>query len=824
MTIRSPRAIVLLLVAGSVTGPAHAAYLSDFLGVSSGDAAMTANPPYTSGLVHAGSIFGIGADTPGAFNTGPFFVNTVFWNKGIGMHPRPSGADALSQLTFHLDEIATYEGVVRFTEFRAWVGINDSSAGGTAGSACFSYRLDGGPIHPLACRTGTNPASEVNIDVSEAHTLTLITDPNGDNADQDHAVWAGAQLIPRHTDRRAFQTGPDTAAKPIDPNLTLQQQIDAVNAFQLPSDDWAGVHHTTNGTGVPFRCSCAGVACCTADATGGACTDGCAPSVADPLGQPYVGVGPIVLLREQNCSALDAGCAIDQVTWNNCQSAWYRLTFELPGCFFEPYLRAVIHADDQAVAFLNGHRVSGAMNNPCNPVSLCPSDPCLSTTNSAHDWGFDKNFPGDHPSASPRRILTWPTLDPFSTAIPQYFRAGTNEIIIGTVGDASFFEPTGIQVHAEVFFRTDCDDGDPCTDDVCGVGSCTHPDAANGAPCGDPTVRPCDLADACQSGMCFRNLQPPGTACPDDGQVCTDDVCNGAGVCVHPDRSGPCNDGEPCTENDMCIDGVCRGDNIPDCCENEGECTPASECAERCCVDARMMLVPSPAGTPCGDPAFGPCDDPDTCDGAGSCQPNYAPSDRICHPKEGPCDPEEQCPGDGPTCPPNEFAPPGTPCPDDGNPCTDDECDGTSACTHPPNCDPCDDGDVCTENDRCRGGRCTGDLIATCCRLDEKCDDGVYCNGMEFCNEVNECEAGVPPCADMPGSVCLERRHCCVYRGDFTCDGLITLEDWADFATCISGPESPPSADDCAPADLDADGDSDLADIAVLLLRFDVAE
>ncbi|MBN1774749.1 MAG: hypothetical protein JXB32_26055, partial [Deltaproteobacteria bacterium] len=68
-----------------------------------------------------------------------------------------------------------------------------------------------------------------------------------------------------------------------------------------------------------------------------------------------------------------------------------------------------------------------------------------------------------------------------------------------------------------------CDDGDPCTLDLC-----------------DPT------------GACLNPPAPDGTACDDDGDPCSQDVCM-AGTCVHPvavdccTTPEECDDGNPCT-------------------------------------------------------------------------------------------------------------------------------------------------------------------------------------------------------------------------------------------------------------------------------------
>jgi len=53
----------------------------------------------------------------------------------------------------------------------------------------------------------------------------------------------------------------------------------------------------------------------------------------------------------------------------------------------------------------------------------------------------------------------------------------------------------------------------------------------------------------------------------------------------------------------------------------------------------------------------------DTCDGFGSCKPNYRPSTFVCRPEVGLCDVAENCTGSSATCPlTNLFAPTTTPC------------------------------------------------------------------------------------------------------------------------------------------------------------------
>jgi hypothetical protein len=113
---------------------------------------------------------------------------------------------------------------------------------------------------------------------------------------------------------------------------------------------------------------------------------------------------------------------------------------------------------------------------------------------------------------------------------------------------------------------TNCGDaGTECVNqDTCdGSGSCTDNGfKAAGTGCGDPSWSDCDNPDSCNgSGVCLANYKAAGTACTDDGNVCTDDLCNGAGSCVHPNNTVPCNDGNACTQTDVCSGGRCVGTN-----------------------------------------------------------------------------------------------------------------------------------------------------------------------------------------------------------------------------------------------------------------------
>jgi cysteine-rich repeat protein len=80
--------------------------------------------------------------------------------------------------------------------------------------------------------------------------------------------------------------------------------------------------------------------------------------------------------------------------------------------------------------------------------------------------------------------------------------------------------------------------------------------------------------DCCSSTCTF---EPPGSTCGDDGNPCTADQCNGAGMCTHPSKPDgtTCTDGTLCNLNQQCSSGVCTGGQ-PVVCDDHNACTTDS--------------------------------------------------------------------------------------------------------------------------------------------------------------------------------------------------------------------------------------------------------
>ena len=251
---------------------------------------------------------------------------------------------------------------------------------------------------------------------------------------------------------------------------------------------------------------------------------------------------------------------------------------------------------------------------------------------------------------------------------------------------------------------TDCDDLDPCTDDLCDPTSGCTP-TPNTAPCSDDD--PCTLGDTCLDGDCTAGV---ALEC-DDANPCTADACVAPGVCQHLATDAVCSDNNPCTESDTCIEGQCIGLDLVDC-DDTNVCTD-----EWCSVaDGGCQYAANEA--PCTD--LDPCTDVDVCS-------------------------NEQCvPGAPLDC-------------DDDEVCTDDDCDPEIGCTWTANEANCDDDNACTEGDLCADSEClSGDPII--------CTDANDCTA-NFCDTVNGCstleEVDGTPCSEVTQGACLDGECVC---------------------------------------------------------------
>ena len=296
-----------------------------------------------------------------------------------------------------------------------------------------------------------------------------------------------------------------------------------------------------------------------------------------------------------------------------------------------------------------------------------------------------------------------------------------------------------------------CNDGDPCTNDYCNstMGCCMFDPISNNQPgiCSDNNA--CTIDDICVNGTCIGTPK----VC-NDNNTCTTDVCLISGQCAFINNNTiSCDDGDPCTINDICINGDCIG-TAKDCNDNN-TCT-----TDTCNTNTGECMYLALLNDPCNDGDA--CTLNDTCNVNGECEgvpmdcnDNDTCTVDMCH--NGKCFHSFM----NMTC-------------DDGDPCTFNDicnttleiCAGTPIiCTtpdtpegacNPESCvngtcvaipslmnTPCDDGDNCTINDVCTN--VNGTMI--CVGTPLVCDDGLFCNGMETC-ENGFCVSSPPPDCD----------------------------------------------------------------------------
>ncbi|NUN13390.1 MAG: hypothetical protein HUU55_07100, partial [Myxococcales bacterium] len=280
-----------------------------------------------------------------------------------------------------------------------------------------------------------------------------------------------------------------------------------------------------------------------------------------------------------------------------------------------------------------------------------------------------------------------------------------------------------------------CDDGNPCTADLCVAGTgCVHV-GLPGA-CSDGNA--CTANDFCVLGICLSGT-PQGC---NDGNVCTADVCNAATGCTHVASTGGCDDGNACTVGDFCLDKMCwKGAAVV--CNDGNPCTN-----DGCSTAAGCTFLPNTL----------PCDDGNPCTGVGQCQGGMCLMGKplIC---------------------------------DDNNPCTTDGCTEATGCMTVPNTAPCDDNNPCTFGDVCVSGQCNpGQDACLNCKSNSDCeslDDANPCNGTLVCSTTG----AVPTCVVAPGSIvnCGEVSAGCL---ESVCDPLTggcVVQAVNDGATCDDG-------------------------------------
>ena len=287
-----------------------------------------------------------------------------------------------------------------------------------------------------------------------------------------------------------------------------------------------------------------------------------------------------------------------------------------------------------------------------------------------------------------------------------------------------------------------CDDNEQCTTDSCDPKEgCKH---TNKQGVCDADGSECTENDSCQDGKCTTGKV---VAC-DDGNPCTKDVCDAAKGCTYEPTEGPCNaDDNPCTPNDKCNNGKCEKDATKSC-ESESPCVTGAcsivsgDCKYQVtdgfsCNDGNLCTANSKCdGEICkGTPV--PCDDLDSCT-SDSCDPKTGcKHDPLSGPCDdgNPCTASDVCTGGGCKGTPADVA---ELC-GDNNDCTSDSCDPKTGCKNTLlDGTPCEDGNTCTNADKCSKGSCIAGTNTCQCTSDADCaklEDGNFCNGTLYCDK-----------------------------------------------------------------------------------------
>ncbi len=287
-----------------------------------------------------------------------------------------------------------------------------------------------------------------------------------------------------------------------------------------------------------------------------------------------------------------------------------------------------------------------------------------------------------------------------------------------------------------------CDDGNFCTVDAClidatGTGKCIH------------------KVDPTQIGLC---CDPASSSIPpcNDGDACTQDICGPDYMCQFiptPGCVNKCKADSDCAAGDVCTiakcdvaSGVCLYGTIPNCC-NPAYCDDGNPCTKDGCDAATggCNWTPIPGCTKPCDPVscndYNPCTS-DGCDSVGNCVYKVIPNctAQFCK-SDVECQDADKCTQDlcdtaSYTC--QHYQIPGcgmlmcmtnADCNDFDN-CTGDLCLNGS-CAH--KAVTCDDGNPCTA-DQCLAmtGGCSNAPIPGCtatpCKSDAMCDDKNFCS------------------------------------------------------------------------------------------------
>ena len=141
---------------------------------------------------------------------------------------------------------------------------------------------------------------------------------------------------------------------------------------------------------------------------------------------------------------------------------------------------------------------------------------------------------------------------------------------------------------------TDCEDNNPCTDDVCNISECSNTAAIEGRPCADGLS--CTEGDSCSDGSCVGE----SIDCSAFDGSCLVGVCDEQQqgcVALPAENQTPCDDQDPCTSGDVCQESQCTGQPA----DEDGDGYVAAACGGADCDDNAFDVHPGAPEGPYGD-------------------------------------------------------------------------------------------------------------------------------------------------------------------------------------------------------------------------------
>ncbi len=337
-----------------------------------------------------------------------------------------------------------------------------------------------------------------------------------------------------------------------------------------------------------------------------------------------------------------------------------------------------------------------------------------------------------------------------------------------------------------------CEDDDVCTEmEQCNsAGECVWTWNSSAEECGCQSDGDCDnLSDGCNTGVCDVTLQEckkvplTGSLPCDDADPCTqDDACQG-GACVGEPYS--CDDGQPCTTDQCDGDGSCSAELLNGFCLIDGTCRSDSEPDPNNPCQACLTTQSTSAWSAADG---GACDDGDDCTNADSCSAGSCSGTTYSCPDDGLTCTSEQCTDAPDGCESVITAGfcviDGT-CYQVGSPDPSNVCQacqpGTSQTSWTNIGGDCDDGQPCTHSDSCSNGVCAGS--AYLCNDNKTCTSDA-CDGLGGCDfTINSGHCLINDACRSPGA--LNPSNECQ-----KCDGALSSTAWSGVDagdTCDDG-------------------------------------